>query len=204
MPITPHEPATEPIDPDALDIALSEILGTGNSYAYSTISTVRRHLYSFHLTHLFEPNEILFEAYIRGKEVQRRGEAIYNPHAWLKSTAFNIVREKSRKARRHQTQCLEDIEYRVSADSDNALDKIDLSHEIALLYKALREFAREDQYTAELLEWRTIEELSWDEITQRIIAEGKELPTYATLRKRVSRAKKRMRHILHTMGLPMR
>ncbi|MEM7065025.1 MAG: hypothetical protein AAF572_17935 [Cyanobacteria bacterium P01_B01_bin.77] len=188
---------------DVLDLALSEILGTGNSYAYSTLATVRRHLYQFRLIHQYEPYEILFEAYLRGKARQRNGETIYNPHAWLKRTAFNIVREKSRQAQRQSAQSYEDIEYRISAEPDYVLENIDLGHEIELLYKALRALSREDDHTAQLLVWRTIDRLSWEQITTRLTELGEtNIPTQATLRKRVSRAKKRMRHIMHSYGLP--
>ncbi|MEO0868988.1 MAG: sigma-70 family RNA polymerase sigma factor, partial [Cyanobacteria bacterium J06642_11] len=188
---------------DVLDLALSEILGNGNSYAYSTLATVRRHLYQFRLIHQFEPYEILFEAYIRGKACQRKGEQIYNPHAWLKRTAFNIVREKSRQTQRQAAQNYDDIEYRISAPPEDVLEKIDLRHEIELLYKALRTLSREDDHTAQLLVWRTIEQLSWEQITARLAELGEtDIPTQATLRKRVSRAKKRMRHIMHSYGLP--
>jgi len=192
-------------EPDTLDIALAEILGAGNSYAYSAIATVRRHLHAFHLTHLFEPNEILFEAYLRGKAVQRRGERIRNPHAWIKSTAFNIIREKSRKARQRIMVPYEDGDYRAANEQPSALEKIDLSHEIKLLYKALREFEKENAATAQLLIWRTIDQMSWDEIEAKLRAmtDG-DIPNQATLRQRVARGKKRVRHILHSFGLPMR
>lgn len=188
---------------DVLDLALSEILGKSNSYAYSTLATVRRHLYQFRLMHLFEPYEILFEAYLRAKTRQRQGETIYNPHAWLKRTAFNIVREKSRQAQRQSSRTYEDIEYRISAEPEDVIEKIELGNEIELLYKALRALSREDDHTAQLLVWRTIERLSWEQITTRLIELGEtEIPTQATLRKRVSRAKKRMRHIMQSYGLP--
>ncbi|MEM6253855.1 MAG: sigma-70 family RNA polymerase sigma factor [Cyanobacteria bacterium P01_D01_bin.156] len=188
---------------DVLDLALSEILGDGNSYAYSTLATVRRHLYQFRLIHQYEPYEILFEAYLRGKAFQRKGEQIFNPHAWLKRTAFNIVREKSRQAQRQASQTYNDIEYRISAPPEDILEKIDLTHEIGLLYKALRALSREDDHTAQLLVWRTIEQLSWEQITERLAQGGEtNIPSQATLRKRVSRAKKRMRHIMHSYGLP--
>ncbi len=188
---------------DVLDLALSEILGSGNSYAYSTLSTVRRYLYQFRLINQCEPYEILFEAYLRGKTRQRQGEVIYNPHAWLKRTAFNIVREQSRQAQRQASQNYDDIEYRISAEPEYVLEAIDLSHEIDLLYKALRALSREDDHTAQLLVWRTIEQLSWEQITSRLAELGEtDIPTQATLRKRVSRAKKRMRHIMHSYGLP--
>ncbi|MBT9313276.1 sigma-70 family RNA polymerase sigma factor [Leptothoe kymatousa] len=188
---------------DVLDLALSEILGDGNSYAYSTLATVRRYLYQFRLIQKYEPYEILFDAYLRGKAYQRKGETIHNPHAWLKRTAFNIVREKSRQAQRQSSQTYDDIEYRISAPPEDVLEKIDLSHEIELLYKALRTLSREDDHTAQLLVWRTIEQLSWEQITARLAELGEtDIPTQATLRKRVSRAKKRMRHIMHSYGLP--
>lgn len=189
---------------DVLDLALSEILGKDNSYAYSTLATVRRHLYQFRLMHQFEPYEILFEAYLRGKKRQRDGEVICNPHAWLKRTTFNIVREKSRQAQRQSSQSYEEVEYRLGTEPEYILEKIDLGHEIELLYKALRALSREDDHTAQLLVWRTIERLSWAQITARLAALGEtEIPPQATLRKRVSRAKKRMRHIMHSYGLPM-
>ena len=192
-------------EPDTLDIALAEILGTGNSYAYSAIATVRRHLHSFRLTHQFEPHEILFEAYLRGKAAQRRGDHIRNPHAWLKSTAFNIVREQSRKARQRIVVSYEDNDYRTGDDTLNLLEKIDLTHEVKLLYKALREFEKENAATAQLLIWRTIEEMSWDDIEARLRATTSgDIPNQATLRQRVARGKKRVRHILHSFGLPLR
>ncbi|MEO0542023.1 MAG: hypothetical protein AAFZ80_14330 [Cyanobacteria bacterium P01_A01_bin.105] len=191
-------------EPDALDIALAEILGAGNSYAYSAIATVRRHLHSFRLTHQFEPHEILFDAYLRGKDAQRRGDIIRNPHAWLKSTAFNIIRENSRKARRRVVVPYEDNEYRSGTDK-NLLDQLDLSHEIQLLYKALRAFEKENAATAQLLVWRTIDKMSWDEIEGELRATtAGDIPNQATLRQRVARGKKRVRHILHSFGLPMR
>ncbi|MGD1950107.1 MAG: RNA polymerase sigma factor, partial [Leptolyngbyaceae cyanobacterium] len=126
-----------------------------------------------------------------------------NPHAWLKRTAFNVVREKSRQAQRQASQSYEDIEYRVSAKPEYVLEAIDLRHEIDLLYKDLRALSREDDNTAQLLVWRTIEQLSWEQITSRLAALGEtDIPNQATLRKRVSRAKKRMRHIMHSYGLP--
>ena len=201
MHLMPDLPQLSPQDP--LDLALSEILGQGNAYAYSVIATVRRHLYNFHIEHLFEPHEILFEAYLRGKEVQRKGETIRNPHAWLKSTTFNIIREKSRKARQQAYIVFEEIEHRVSSATGDMLDGLDLNHQIQLLYKALGEFSKEDHYTARLLKWRTIEQLSWNEISARLVAMGETLPSNVVLRQRVSRAKKRIRHILHGLGLPM-
>ena len=193
-------------EPDTLDLALAEILGGKNSYAFSAFAVIRRHLHSFHLEHLFDPNEILFEAYIRGKEVQRRGELITNPHAWLKSTAFNIIREKSRKARQRVIVSYEEEEHSSEVESQSELlEKIDLSHELKLLYKALREFDKENPETAQLLIWRTIEQLSWDEIENRLRGINPDnVPNPATLRQRVARGKKRVRHILHSFGLPMR
>ncbi|NEP16184.1 MAG: sigma-70 family RNA polymerase sigma factor [Leptolyngbya sp. SIO4C1] len=197
MPNSPNLPSL-----DVLDIALLEVLEKGNSYAYSTIATVRRHLYSFRLHQLIEPHEILFEAYLRGKETQRRGEEIRNAHAWLKRTAFNIVREKSRKARQQNHLQFEDLEYCLGAPGSDLLDQLNLAYEIQLLYEALQEFAQEDSYTEQLLRWRLIEQLSWPEICDRLAASGEEVPSSAALRQRVSRAKKRIRNILHGLGLP--
>lgn len=113
------------------------------------------------------------------------------------------MREKSRQAQRQASLSYEDIEYRVSAEPEYVLENIDLNHQIDLLYKALRALSREDDHTAQLLVWRTIDRLSWEQITHRLVALGEtDIPSQATLRKRVSRAKKRMRHIMHGYGLP--
>jgi predicted RNA polymerase sigma factor len=196
MPLNP--PPTDP-----LDLALLEILGHGNSYAYSTIATVQRHLNAFHLTHQFHPHEILKEAYLRGKKLQRSGTTIHNPHAWLKRTSFNIVREKSRKERVNSFIVFDEHIGSHRDPSEDPIDKLVYNTEINLLYKALREFEQEDPQTARLLFWRTIEQLSWEQVIDRLQALGEEVPQSATLRQRVSRAKKRMRQIMHTYGLPL-
>jgi DNA-directed RNA polymerase specialized sigma24 family protein len=81
---------------DVLDLAIEEVLGNRNPYAYSVLSAIKRSLRQFRLSSRIEAYEILHEAYLRGKSLIRSGQTIRNPHAWLKATAFNIVREKYR------------------------------------------------------------------------------------------------------------
>jgi predicted RNA polymerase sigma factor len=199
LPMLPNPPPT-----DLLDIALLEILGHGNSYAYSTIATVQRHLNAFHLTHKFHPHEILKEAYLRGKKLQRTGTTIHTPHAWLKITSFNIIREKSRQERAHHVMVFNDhITPSRSLLSDDPLDQIARQDDVDLLYQALKEFEQEDPQTAQLLIWRAIDQLSWEQVSDRLRSLGAEVPQNAALRQRVSRAKKRIRQIMHAHGLSL-
>lgn len=178
-----------------LDMAIAEILEADSPYAYSTLTTIQRYLIQFHLQARWEAAEILSEAYLRGQDLISRGTSIYNPHAWLKRTAYNIVREKVRHSQRQIPTCREMLEAVPSPDRDH-LGKLDLEAEIDALWQALDQLAQDDPDTMQLLVWRFLEERSWQDIQASLQATGTTVSDVA-LRQRASRAKKRLRQFFH-------
>lgn len=185
-------------DQDILDYAIEEILGNNNPYSYSVLTSIRFRLQQFKLTARIEAHEVLCEAYLRGKKYLQSGQQISNPHAWLKKTAFNIVRERSRRLRDHPTEpgILCDL---VRDQREGPLSQQALREEIEAVIQALHTLRDEEPEAAELLYLRTIEKWSWQQIRQWLIDQGRTAPNEATLRQRGARAKKRLRRIFHTV-----
>jgi len=181
---------------DDLDMAMADILEADSPYAFSTLTTIQRYLIQFHLQDRYEAAEILSEAYLRGQALIRRGTTIYNPHAWLKRTAYNIVREQARHSQRQIPTCREALEAVPAAERDS-LGSLDLEAEIDALWQALHRLAQDDPDTMQLLVWRFLEERSWQDIRQCLQDRGTTVSDVA-LRQRASRGKKRLRQFFHT------
>ena len=62
---------------------------------------VQRELRNFHLHDLYGIAYILNEAYLRGQQKIQDGVTIKNPKAWIRSTAYNVIRELSRRKGSH-------------------------------------------------------------------------------------------------------
>ncbi|NEQ33178.1 MAG: sigma-70 family RNA polymerase sigma factor [Leptolyngbya sp. SIO4C5] len=183
---------------DSLDIAVAEILEPGNPYAYSTLTTIERYLRQFHLNRFTEPAEILALAYLRGRKALRQGKQISNPHAWLKGTALNIIREHHRQAQRVLTMDADCLDLVAQTLEEDVFESSDLSIQLRALWQALETLAQSDPAAAELLRLRFIEQLSWEEIRSYFWIQANDLPSNVALRQRVCRAKKRLRQLYHT------
>jgi DNA-directed RNA polymerase specialized sigma24 family protein len=184
---------------DDLDQAMLEVLGKDNPHAYSTLSFIQRSLWQFHLATLFEAHEILNEAYIRGKEFLRSGGMIHRPHAWLKSTSFNIIREHSRKQKKEQSldpelveliPCLKGLE-------ESTITQEDISYRWKSLLTSLQLLSAKNPEGAQLLRLKA-KGLSWKEIQQQLVQQQGDAPSESTLRQKASRAKKALRQIYHS------
>lgn len=191
-------PASTP--EDILDCAIDEIVGKNNPYAYSVLITIERSLQQFHLSSRVEAYEILNEAYLRGIEFIGSGGIIKNPHAWLKGTSLNIVREKCRQLRAQPTDP-QIIEFLKEVKEESLVSQLALESDLETLWKAIEILAKEDPQGIILLYLRTIEGLSWQEIRFRLLQKNKNVPKEVTLRQRLSRAKKRLRRIFHEVTL---
>ncbi|MFE4107464.1 RNA polymerase sigma factor [Almyronema epifaneia] len=182
-----------------LDIAVKEILEPENPYAYSTLTAIERYLRQFHLEKFTEPAEILALAYLRGREALRNGKQINNPHAWLKGTAVNIIREQQRSSQRFRVMDADCLDLIASAAAERAAFELsDLSGQLSALWRALATLAEDDPAAAELLHLRFIEQLSWAAIRSYLDAQNGDRPSDTALRQRICRAKKRLRRLYHT------
>ena len=152
-----------------------------------------------------EPNEVISEAYIIGQQLILDGESIPNIEAWMRTTTWNLIRNSSRKHQREQKK-YKSLSSPVSNSSDIELKDILPSKEEPnnvytladkqaaerekrkkhnRISKALETLNTEDQ---EILKLKLVEELSWQEIAQRLCS-GQKL---ASLRQKGSRAKKKL------------
>jgi predicted RNA polymerase sigma factor len=192
--LQPHQPSE-----DILDIAVEDILGKNNPSAYFTLTAIERSLRQFHLTSGIEASEVLAEAYLRGKKLLWSGQTINNPHAWLKKTAFNIIRERSRQLQKHSSEPYD--ESNISEDPMiNLVEIQEIKGDLADLRLAIKLLAEEEPEGAKLLHLKIIQGLSWQEIHDILLRENKEVTNLATLRQRASRAKKRLRHLFHSVA----
>jgi DNA-directed RNA polymerase specialized sigma24 family protein len=198
--MTDSEPPRYASSPEeALDAAVIEVLGKNNPHAYSTISFIHRSLMQFNLASQFEAHEIFNEAYVRGREFIQTGGIIRNHHSWLKSTCFNIIREKSRKQRREPLIDPELVELIpcLRAIEDSVVSQEDIHNNWKALLSSLDALGRTDPETARLMRLRA-KGLSWKEIQQQLVQENGEAASESTLRQKASRAKKTLRKIYHS------
>ncbi|MEP0914045.1 hypothetical protein NDI45_24350 [Leptolyngbya sp. GB1-A1] len=184
---------------DVLDLAIHDILAPNSPYAYSTLTFIQRILHQFKLTSRLEASDILADAYLRGKKFLQQGGEIQHAHAWLKRTAYNIIREQSR---------LLSPQYLVQPDSVEIFCRIIdeswqtsevLSDRLTMLWRAFEVFQATDPEGAELIDLKCLQGLPWSEVRQQLIEQGRDVPDVTALRQRGSRIKKTLRRIYHDL-----
>ncbi|MGF1524986.1 MAG: RNA polymerase sigma factor [Leptolyngbyaceae cyanobacterium] len=185
-----------PQQQDILDQAIEEILGKENPAAYSIFTAIERIVRQFKLD--IEACGLLFEAYLCGKKTLQQGKKIRNPQAWLRGSAYNIAREKSRKLRRVRAYSPEIMEVLFSEEGNTPMEKAILEEEMLAAVKAVQTLREEKPEIFDLIHQRVIEEKSWQEIqfTYANANPGKTI-SEATLRQRYSRGRKYLRSIFH-------
>ena len=148
---------------------------------------IKRSLRGFHLEGTHTEIEVFNEAYMRGVALTLKGNTIRNPKAWIRKTAFNVIRELSREAQRCQPRDSDYIESSLVAEEIIELD-------IEAVLSALQELELSDRL---LIELKTVQNLSWKEVGQTLVESGEKPQTEAALRKRGQRAMQRLRQIYH-------
>jgi DNA-directed RNA polymerase specialized sigma24 family protein len=175
------------------DREFQTLLVPGSSTGCAMLALIERSLRQFNLQNSHSAAEILIEAYVRGRKRIDSGEQIYNPNAWTKTTALNVIREYSRKQK--QTVQTENYQFDEHLNTSSAPFE-DFSREYKLMTIAFSHLTREEQ---ELLTLKVIKQLSWraisDYLSQKYDKDLKE----DTLRKRKERALKRLHQIYHSL-----
>ena len=195
-------PAT-PRPKDVLDIAVQDILDHDSPYSYSTYTAVQRYLRQFNLFSRIEPYEVLVDAYLRGKKALRCGETIHNPHAWLKRTAYNIIREHYRKLSAQQLHEAESLDFLMSRMvNESWVAEEVLSAQLSALWEALEILRLNDPESARIIDLRIFQQLQWSEVREHLIQQGNEAPDVNTRRQRGARIKKQLRRIFHEANEP--
>lgn len=171
------------------------LLESGSSSADSMLVFIKRRLDQFHLSNDYTSTWVLNEAYMRGIKLLETGTTIENPLAWVRSTAYNIIREQSREHRKFLPLQEGMVECQIS---HNQITHEEIEEEFKKVTLAFEMLDKEDQ---EILRLKIIENLSWKEIRIHFISQGKNDLSEATLRKRKERALKCLRTKYHALEL---
>lgn len=130
--------------------------------------------------------DLISEVYLRGLKLINSGEEIRNPGAWIRVTAYNVIREMHREKQKEQSNS-ELVELKVSSqENENYQETEENFLKLKQLLKSLNDKDKQ------ILELRFFQDLSWQEITDYLSSQG-EVLTSATVRQRGSRALKRLR-----------
>jgi RNA polymerase sigma factor (sigma-70 family) len=159
---------------------------------------VRRSLASFKLLGLYNEACILNEAYMRGIRLIEQAQPIHNPAAWLRKTAYNIIREYARD--RDRVFRLEDYQMEQLTSPHNPDRLEEMQSNVAMLQMAFQVLDPKDQ---QLLNLKIVKELSWRDIREVLCSQGEKDCSEAVLRKRKERALIRLRKKFHSLNPPL-
>ncbi|MBD2465734.1 sigma-70 family RNA polymerase sigma factor [Oscillatoria sp. FACHB-1407] len=163
------------------------LLKANNPRTRSFLSFIKRTLRQFHLEDIHTEFDIFNESYLRGVDFILKGSSIKSPKAWMRKTAYNVIRERSRD--NHRCQPVES-EYMEALLVSEEIIELDLE----VVRQAYLELESSDR---QILELRIVENLSWRDIGERFVEMGESPQNEPALRKRGQRAMQRLREIYH-------
>ncbi|QSJ16401.1 sigma-70 family RNA polymerase sigma factor [Nostoc sp. UHCC 0702] len=181
---------------EAFDEEFQVLLDFGSSSAHSMLAFIKRSLAQFNLSNSYTPTWVLNEAYMRGIRFLATGEQIEKPFAWVRATAYNIIREQSRELSRFS-------QFDESIIESNVNFSLAISEETEeeLFKRVSVAFEKLEPEEKEILILKILKNLSWKEIKLHLILQGQSVENEATLRKRKERALKHLRSIYHSLEL---
>ena len=150
------------------------------------IPFIRIRLRQFGLDGYYQPDDVLNTSFLR---LERKKPIEGNIEAWLRITAYNIIREYSRKRQRETPMPNEMYEKITDLNSNSDAEGLE---KYGYLREAFLQLPTEKQ---ELLSLRFVRGLSWNEIVDFYRERGEELSA-ATLRKRHQRALKALQELV--------
>lgn len=197
-------PTSTPFPPELqqFNVEIQSLLKRQNSHARSLYYFIKRGLKQFNLDSLYTEIDIFNQAYLRGVNLTKSGTAIKNPKAWMRTTAFNVIRELSRSHQRDHSVVYDEL---VEADQakleiasiqmENFLvsDEV-IETDLQAVWLAWQELDLKDRLIIDL---KFIRDLSWKEIRQHLLDLGEPIQTETALRKRGQRAIERLRKLYH-------
>lgn len=166
-----------------LDQLVSEVLNDSHDQLHQILPFIEWKLRSFGLQHKYEARDIFLEAYERAVKVLEREETIQRLPAWLKSTAFNIIREYARKAGKFKMTAMDHQQF-ANLPELEMTDEM-LETKVAWLLSELAQLKAEDRAILEL----RMQGWSYEEIVRQRGG------TATALRQRVSRLLRQLRQI---------
>jgi DNA-directed RNA polymerase specialized sigma24 family protein len=177
------------------------LLQPDTPYARSLQAFIYQKLRQYSLEGYFTELDVFAEAYLRGIRYTHQGKPIFRSHAWLKRTAYNIIREWKRDRSRYCDAALDDLldQGAVSHHDDfptEAMprDEIWIGTE---MQRVMHAFSALDEGDRILIYWNIVEALPWQTIHDHLVADGNPSTPLPTLRKRGQRALERLRREYH-------
>lgn len=195
LPTNPSEEARS--ERERFDAEVFSVLYSKGSEMFSIFAFIQRTLGQFRLKGVVDIPDVFNEAYMRGVEAINSGKKIAKPIAWLRATAFNIIRELSRewKERQKVSPDLLECSSLPLSPQDETLSTEDLEYRLKAVWRAFQELSQQDR---EVLRLRMFENLSWKEISDRLTASG-EFKSEEAFRVHGHRAIKRLRAKYHSL-----
>jgi len=178
------------------------LLKPNNPHARSLLAFIKRTIYQFELQVYITEIDIFVEAYLRGvRYTQQNQEHIRQPKAWMRRTAYNIIRECKRDRLRYSAAAFDELMDQGSdADDGGSSGTVDddaITTAIDGVLQALEALSPGDR---NLIQWKVVEGLTWPQVQARLVKLGEERVSQATLRKRGQRALERLRRAYHLIN----
>lgn len=175
---------------DEFKLTISEYLSPNHYQGTTLLRFIGHQAQKWKLQHV-EPLEILIEAMRRGIDcIQRTGQPIRNPAAWLRKTSVHLLCDEVKKASRQEdydeqdgTQC---------QNPKNPLLEAELSEQLEKLQEAFQELSEEERFIINL---RFQEGRTYEQIQKHYETRDNQLMALSTLRKKESRALNKLKNI---------
>ncbi|WOD38204.1 sigma factor-like helix-turn-helix DNA-binding protein [Nodosilinea sp. E11] len=192
-------PSQPPSETQQFNRDVQFLLKPNNPHARSLLAFIQRTIRQFGLQAYITEIDIFVEAYLRGvKYTQQHQAEIHQPKAWMRSTAYNIIRECKRDRLHYSALAFDELMDQGQLAGDTplpaAVDDQAISNAISAVLQALAALSPGDRA---LIQWKVVEGLSWQEVQTRFVAQGEDRVSQATLRKRGQRALERLRRAYH-------
>lgn len=189
-------PSHPPSETQQFNQDVQLLLKPNNPHARSLLAFIKRTIQQFGLQAHITEIDIFVEAYLRGvRYTQQNQEHIRQPKAWMRRTAYNIIRECKRDRQRYLAVAFDELmEQEAASGGPATVDDEMIANAIALVLQALAALSSGDRH---LIQWKVVEGLTWPQVQTKLVAAGEEWASLATLRKRGQRALERLRQAYH-------
>ena len=171
------------------DLAVQALLDSDSPDTHSLYVFIKITLGQFRLSKAYEVKDIIIEAYTRGIKKLQSGEAINIPLAWIRRTAYNVIRELRREADKIGYLDLACVPVQ---NEINPLSKIEFNGDLKAMKIAFNKLTLEEQ---NILRLRVIDQLSWQEVGKCLVIVKEPVQSEGNLRQRGYRTLKKLRKI---------
>jgi DNA-directed RNA polymerase specialized sigma24 family protein len=170
------------------DLRIHALFDPKHPDALSLFTFILRSLRQFRLSKSYEVRDILVEVYVRGLKFVEAGGTIENPLAWIRSTAYNVIRELRREMDRIGYKNLDEE----PCSRPDPLSEAMMANDLRAMRIA---FLRLDADDRNLLHLRVVNQLSWRDVGKCLVATEGTNYSDSSLRQRGFRALKRLREL---------